>query len=82
MKADNRGYYGEKPNPNDWANLMEEDPELEEELNEVFINAEIPGDHDYTPGVLEDTYLIMELDFGKGWGVTQMFKSDQQATWF
>ena len=40
---------------------MDEDYDFREELEIVFINKVIPETDDFTPDVLEDTYLNMEL---------------------
>ena len=32
LKADNRGYEGSKLSPQDWADVMEEDPDFSEEF--------------------------------------------------
>jgi hypothetical protein len=61
LKSEDRGYNGAKPNPEDWADMMESDPAFEEEFNKVYSNNEIPEADDFTPEVLEDTYLNMEL---------------------
>ena len=61
LKADDRGYSGDKPKPEDWADLIEEDPEFAEEFAKVFNNKDIPESDDYTPEVLNDTYLNIEV---------------------
>ena len=40
---------------------MDEDYDFREELEIVFNNKDIPETDDFTPDVLEDTYLNMEL---------------------
>ena len=42
LKADNRGYKGSKPSPQDWADMLEEDTDFPEEFKRVFNNANIP----------------------------------------
>ena len=32
IKADNHGYEGSKPSPQDWADMLEEDPDFVEEF--------------------------------------------------
>ena len=69
LKEPARTYEGAKPNPQDWADLLEEDDDFAEEFNNVFNNTNIPeadkeitfpeGDH--TPEVFQDTYLDMEV---------------------
>ena len=61
LKSDERGYNGDKPNPEDWSDLLEEDAEFREEFAKVFNNNDIPESDEYTPEVLEDTYLKMEV---------------------
>ena len=61
LKSKDRGYAGEKPNPEDWADLMEEDQDFQEEFQKVYNNMDIPDADDHTPEVLEDTYVNMEL---------------------
>ena len=61
LKADDRGYSGDKPKPEDWADLIEEDPEFVEEFAKVSNNKDIPESDDYIPEVLNDTYLNIEV---------------------
>ncbi len=61
LKVKDRTYNGVKPNPADWADLMEKDSDFNEEFNKIFSDENIPKADDYTPEVLEDTYLNMEL---------------------
>ena len=58
------GYIGDKPNPDHWADLIENDSDSREEFERIYNNDEIPeaDDEDYTPDVLDDTYLNMEVD--------------------
>ena len=65
LKADDRGYEGSKPNPKDWADMLEEDPDFAEEFNKLFSDPNIPEADEYTPEVLEDTYLNMEVALPK-----------------
>ena len=51
----------EQPNPEDWADLIDTDPEFNEEFNKIFNDSNVPEADDFTPEVLEDTYLNMEL---------------------
>jgi hypothetical protein len=61
-KAINRGYIGDKPNPDDWADLMDEDEDFREEFQKIYNNEDISEQaDDYTPEVLEDTYVNMEI---------------------
>ena len=59
--CDDRGYEGSKPNPSDWTDLLDEDPDFKEEFQRIFDNPSIPEADEYTPSVLEDTYVDKEL---------------------
>ena len=63
FKDAKRGYAGAKPDPKDWADMIQEDPEFEEEFNKVFNDNEVPeaDDVNATPDTGDDTYLNMEL---------------------
>ena len=61
LKADNRGYKGSKPSPQDWADMLEEDPNFSEDFKRVFNNSDIPEADYFTPEVLEDTYMDMKI---------------------
>ena len=61
FKCINRGYVNDKPNPDDWADLLEEDKDFHEEFQNIYNNSNICKADDYTPKVLEDTYLNMEI---------------------
>ena len=61
LKSKARGYEGAKPKPEDWADLLEEDPAFAEEFNCCFNSLDIPEQDEYTPEVLEDTYVDMEI---------------------
>lgn len=53
---------GSKTTPADWADLPDFDQEFVNEYEAVISNEEIPeADVEYTPEVLDDTYLNMEL---------------------
>ena len=65
------GYIGDKPNPDHWADLIENDSDSREEFERIKNNDEIPeANYEYyTPDVLDDTYLNMEVALprdGKG----------------
>ena len=59
------GYIGDKPIPDHWADLIENDRIFREEFERIYNNDEIPeaDDEDYTPNFLGDTYLNMEVAF-------------------
>ena len=61
LNEKNRTYDGNKPNPEDWADYFENDDDFNEEFNRVFDNDDIKEADDYTPEVLEDTYLNVEI---------------------
>ena len=61
LKCIDRGYAGDKPNPDDWADLLEEDEDFRDEFQKIYNNSDIEEADDYTPEVLEDTYLNMEI---------------------
>ena len=61
LKVKERTYNGAKPNPDDWADLLDSDPIFSEEFNKIYDNPDIQEADDHTPEVLEDTYLNMEL---------------------
>ena len=65
------GNIEEKHNPDNWADLIVNDNNFREEFEHIYNNDEIPeaDDEDYTPDILDDTYLNMKVDFprdGKG----------------
>ena len=62
LKCEDRGYEGSKPNPSDWTDLMEEDPDFKEEFQRIFDNPSFPEADEFTPSVLEDTYVDKELN--------------------
>ena len=62
-----QGYLGDKPDPNDWSDLIEDDPDFKEEFYKVFNNNDIPqADDDTSPEILDDTYVNMELALARG----------------
>lgn len=61
LKSPARGYIGDKPNPADWADLMHDDDDFRTEFESVYNSHTIPEADDFTPEVLEDTYLGMEV---------------------
>ena len=52
---------GDKPNPDNWAELFEEDEDFRDGFQKVFNNQDIPEADNYTPKVLDDTYVNMEI---------------------
>ena len=62
LKTDtHRSYIGSKPNPEDWADLIETDDDFREEFYKIFNSKDVKEADSYTPEVLDDTYLNMEL---------------------
>ena len=66
VSTKNGGYEGSKPSPQDWADLFEEDTDFAEEFQKSFNNMKIPEADEFTPEVLEDTYVNMELALPRG----------------
>ena len=60
LKHDDGKYDREKPSLEHWAD-MASDPEFVEEFQKVYDNPEIPEADNFSPEMLEDTYLNMEL---------------------
>ena len=65
LKEEQRVCDGEKPNPQDWADIYESDPDFKDEFNRNFSDGTIPEANDFIPDVLDDTYLEMELALPK-----------------
>ena len=43
LKGEQRGYNGEKPNPQDWADLYESYPDFKDKFNRNFSDGKIPA---------------------------------------
>jgi hypothetical protein len=55
-------YDGAKPNPEDWSDYLEYDPDFQEEFDNIVNDPGISeADKDFTPDVFDNTYLNMEL---------------------
>jgi hypothetical protein len=55
-------YDGAKPNPEDWLEYLQCDPDLQEEFNFIVNNSGVlEADNNFTPDIFEDTCLNMEL---------------------
>jgi hypothetical protein len=55
-------YDGAKPNPEDWSEYLENDPDFQEEFDNIVNDKNVPeADDNFTPDVFDDTYLNMEL---------------------
>ena len=61
LKSQSGIYQGDKPDPEDWKYMFEEDDDFKEEFDKVFNNTDIPEADTPTPEVLDDTYLNMEI---------------------
>ena len=73
-------YIKDKPNHNHWADLIENDSNICKEFERIYNIDEIPeaDDEYYTPDVLDNTYLNMEVAFprdGKGLEIDCVVKS-------
>jgi hypothetical protein len=55
-------YNGAKPNPEDWTEYLEYDPDFQEEFDNIVNDSSVPeADKDFTPDMFDDTYVNMEL---------------------
>jgi hypothetical protein len=55
-------YNGAKPNPGDWSEFLEHDPDFQEDFNNIVNDPTVPEAEDsFTPDVFDDKYLNMEL---------------------
>ena len=61
LKHDMSGFQGDKPNPEDWADLLSSDPDFNDEFNKIFNDNSIKEADEYTEETLDDTYLNMEV---------------------
>ena len=61
LKVVVRNYVGSKPDPDDWAEYMDNDEDFKEEFLRIYNDNTIPEADDYSPDVLDDTYLNMEV---------------------
>ena len=52
---------GQKPDPEQWADLLESDEDFREEFFKVYEDSNIPEADKYTPEIGDDSYLNMEL---------------------
>ena len=69
LKSSARGFKGDKPDPADWADLIESDEDFRDEFEAIYNSGQVKEADDYTPDALHDTYLGMELALprdGKG----------------
>ena len=61
LKSRDRGYDGDKPNPDDWADIIDEDDDFREEFQKIYNDKSIKEADEYTPEIGDDTYLNMEV---------------------
>ena len=61
FKQNISGFQGDKPNPEDWADLLASDPDFNDEFNKIFNDNSIKEADEYTEETLDDTYLNMEI---------------------
>jgi hypothetical protein len=55
-------YDGAKPNPEDWSEYLQYDPDFQEEFDNIVNDPDISeADKDFTPDVFDDTYIDIEL---------------------
>ena len=60
-----KAYVSDKPAPDDWVELFEEDEDFRNESNQVFSSNNIPeaDEKKYAPEVFDDTYVNIEVAF-------------------
>ena len=62
-----QGYLGDKPGPNDWSDLIDDDLDFKEEFYKVFNNNDITQVNDNTsPEILDDIYVNMGIVLARG----------------
>lgn len=61
LKSAVRGYAGDKPDPADWKDLIDEDDDFREEFQRIYNDDTVQEADDYTPEIGDDTYLNMEV---------------------
>ena len=61
LNLKDRVYAGNKPNPDDLVDLMENDEDFREEFANVYNDSGIPEEDDYTLEIGDDTYVNMEV---------------------
>ena len=53
-------YDGSKPNPEDWSEYLEYDPDFQEEFDGIINDSNVrEADANFTPDVFDDSYLNM-----------------------
>ena len=61
LKCPSTGYEGDKPNPADWADLIDTDDDFREEFERIFNDTSVQEADDYSPEIGDDTYINMEI---------------------
>ena len=61
FKSKPSSFQGDKPNPEDWADLFSEDQDFVDEFRKIFNDNSIKEADEYTEETLDDTYLNMEI---------------------
>jgi len=65
---------GDKPSPEDWAEFMEFDEDIQKDFSNIVSNDDIKeADDEFTPEVFDDTYLNMEIALPSGDGAELAF---------
>ena len=61
VKDNNFPVDGDKPDPEMWADLIDNDEDFKEEFFKVYANDNIPEADDFSPEIMDNSYLNMEL---------------------
>ena len=56
-----RDYVCDKPIPEESYEIMDEDDEYCEEIKQVYNDSNVPDANDFTPEMIEDTHLNMDM---------------------
>jgi hypothetical protein len=76
-----------KPNPEDWSEHLENDPDFQEEIDNIINNPKVPEAHeDFTPAVFDDVCVNMEMATprdrdGDGPDFAKVMKCLRDKTW-
>ena len=60
-----RDYVRDKPIPEDSYEMMDEDDEFCEEFQQVYSDRNVPDANEFTPEMIEDTYLNMDMEISQ-----------------
>ena len=62
IREDDFPFEGNNPDPADWADILEDDEDFQEEFNRIYQDLDIPeADVTFTPDLMDDTYWNMEV---------------------